>query len=116
VVDGSGFSRGNRLSARSIVGVLRSVLSDFGTCYEYASSLSVSGVDGTLGDRMGYPGLRREVRAKTGLLEGVTAISGIVHGASGDTMLFSIIINGFTCEAWRAHDLEHEILTIAARS
>jgi D-alanyl-D-alanine carboxypeptidase/D-alanyl-D-alanine-endopeptidase (penicillin-binding protein 4) len=116
VVDGSGFSRENRLSPRSIVAVIRRVLSDFATSYEYVSSLSVSGTDGTLGDRMGYPGLQGTVRAKTGLLDGVTAISGIMQTSSGEEVLFSIIVNGFACEAWRAHDLEHAILTIAARS
>jgi D-alanyl-D-alanine carboxypeptidase/D-alanyl-D-alanine-endopeptidase (penicillin-binding protein 4) len=116
VFDGSGFSRSNRLSPRSIVKVMRRAMSDFATSYEYASSLSVSGTDGTLGNRMGYPGLRRAVRAKTGLLDGVTAISGVLHTSSGEEWLFSIVINGFTCEAWRAHDLEHEILTVAVRS
>jgi D-alanyl-D-alanine carboxypeptidase/D-alanyl-D-alanine-endopeptidase (penicillin-binding protein 4) len=116
IVDGSGFSRENRLTPRALVLVLRRALSDFTMSYEYAASLSVSGTDGTLEDRMGYPGLRRAVRAKTGLLDGVTAISGIIETASGDQVLFSIMINGFTCEAWRAHDLEHAILTVASKA
>ncbi|MBN2564872.1 MAG: D-alanyl-D-alanine carboxypeptidase/D-alanyl-D-alanine-endopeptidase [Candidatus Eisenbacteria bacterium] len=116
VVDGSGFSRNNRLSPRDLVLVMKRGLSDFSMSYEYAASLSVSGTDGTLKDRMGYPGLMSEVRAKTGLLDGVTAISGIVNTASGEQVLFSIIVNGFTCEAWRAHDLEHAILAVASRA
>jgi D-alanyl-D-alanine carboxypeptidase/D-alanyl-D-alanine-endopeptidase (penicillin-binding protein 4) len=114
VADGSGFSRGNRLSARTIARVLRSGLADFGTSYEMAASLSVSGTDGTLEDRMGYPALAGSVRAKTGLLDGVTAISGVLETASGDQVLFSILVNGFSCEAWRVHDLEHAILTSIA--
>lgn len=115
LADGSGFSRDNRLSPRAIVRVMRRALLDFGSSYEYAASLSVSGIDGTLEDRMGYPGLRRAVRAKTGLLNGVTAISGLMETASGEEILFSIIVNGFACEAWHAHDLEHAILTAASR-
>lgn len=114
IVDGSGFSQSNRLSARAIAGVLRGGLLDFDTSYELAASLSVSGTDGTLEDRMGYSGLSGGVRAKTGLLDGVTAISGLLETVSGEEVLFSILVNGFACEAWRVHDLEHAILTSIA--
>lgn len=116
VIDGSGFSRGNRMTTRTLLTVLRDALSRFETSYEFVSALSVSGADGTLGDRMGFPGLERSVRAKTGLLDGVTAISGILRTVAGDEVFFSIITNGFECEAWMLHDLEHEILAHAARN
>ncbi len=111
VVDGSGLSRENRLSPRTIVRALETTLDDFGSSYEYVASLSVSGTDGTLEDRMGYAGVEGAVRAKTGLLDGVTAISGLMETLAGEEVLFSILVNGFDCEAWRAHDLEHAILT-----
>jgi D-alanyl-D-alanine carboxypeptidase/D-alanyl-D-alanine-endopeptidase (penicillin-binding protein 4) len=104
------------LTARAIVAVLRRALSDFATSHEFAASLSVSGTDGTLSDRMGYPGLEGAVRAKTGLLDGVTAISGVTRNASGEEILFSIMINGFDCEAWRVHDFEHSILAVIGGS
>ncbi len=110
VVDGSGFSRTNRLTPRAIVSVMRSVLTSFETSYEFGGSLSVSGRDGTLSDRMGYPDLEGAVRAKTGLLDGVTAISGVTVTNAGEEVLFSILVNGFGCEAWRSHDLEHAVL------
>lgn len=116
IVDGSGFSRDNRLTVRSLVRVMGEVTRQFETSYEFVASLSVSGVDGTLEDRMGFPGLRASVRAKTGLLDGVTAISGILRTVAGDEVLFSMISNGFECEAWRLHDVEHEILTHVART
>lgn len=110
VVDGSGFSRANRLSPRTIARVLRRALTTFETSYEFGGSLSVSGTDGTLSDRMGYPDLSGWVRAKTGLLDGVTAISGTMETRDGEDVIFSILINGFGCQAWRSHDLEHAIL------
>ena len=116
IEDGSGFSRDNRLTPRAIVAVMQQALSDFTTSYEFAASLSVSGTDGTLSDRMGYAELRSVVRAKTGLLDGVTAISGIMEDGSGEEVLFSIIVNGFECEAWRVHDFEHSILAVIRRS
>ncbi|MBD3368463.1 MAG: D-alanyl-D-alanine carboxypeptidase/D-alanyl-D-alanine-endopeptidase [Candidatus Eisenbacteria bacterium] len=110
VLDGSGFSRGNRLSPRVLVAVMRRALSTFETSYEFGGSLSVSGTDGTLSDRMGYPHLKRAVRAKTGLLDGVTGISGLMETLGGEEVLFSVLVNGFGCEAWRSHDMEHAIL------
>ena len=116
IEDGSGFSGDNRLTPRAIVAVIQQALSDFTTSYEFAASLSVSGTDGTLSDRMGYAELRSVVRAKTGLLDGVTAISGIMENGSGEEVLFSVIVNGFECEAWRVHDFEHSILAVIRRS
>ncbi len=116
IVDGSGLSREDRLTTRTLIRVLRASLDRFETSYEFAASLSVSGTDGTLNDRMGFPGLLGSVRAKTGLLEGVTAISGILRTVAGDKVLFSIITNGSTCEAWHLHDVEHEILAHVARN
>jgi len=115
VVDGSGFSRDNRLTTRNITRVMIDMMSDFEYGYEFIASLSVGGVDGTLSDRMGFPGLRGSVRAKTGLLNGVTAISGLLRTVYGGDVVFSIITNGSACEAWRLHDLEHEILAYVAR-
>jgi D-alanyl-D-alanine carboxypeptidase/D-alanyl-D-alanine-endopeptidase (penicillin-binding protein 4) len=116
IVDGSGLSRDDRLTTRTLARVIRSMLDEFETSYEFVASLSVSGVDGTLSDRMGFPGLRGSVRAKTGLLDGVTAISGLLRTVAGDQVIFSIITNGYSCEAWRLHDVEHEILAQVART
>jgi D-alanyl-D-alanine carboxypeptidase/D-alanyl-D-alanine-endopeptidase (penicillin-binding protein 4) len=116
IADGSGFSRENRLTVRTLTRTIRAATAEFEIAYEFIASLSVSGTDGTLEDRMGFPGLRSSVRAKTGLLDGVTAISGILKTVAGDEVLFSIITNGFECEAWRLHDVEHEILTHVART
>ncbi len=110
IADGSGLSRENRLTVRSLAGVIREMYADFGVGSEYLSSLSVSGTDGTLGDRMGFGGLTGALRAKTGLLDGVTAISGVMETVTGKRVLFSIIVNGWSCEAWKVHDMEHAIL------
>lgn len=110
IVDGSGLSRESRLTVRSLARVIREMYADFRVAPEYLSSLSVSGTDGTLGDRMGFGGLTGTIRAKTGLLEGVTAISGVMETMTGRRVLFSIIVNGWSCEAWKVHDMEHAIL------
>jgi len=50
------------------------------------------------------------VRGKTGLLNGVTALSGIVHTATRGDLVFSMITNGFEGEQRRAHEVEERVL------
>ncbi len=114
VADGSGLSRENRLSPRAILSVVRRMLGDFGAAPEYVSSLSVGGIDGTLARRMDESDLRGAVRAKTGLLDGVTAISGILHTTSRGDMLFSMITNGFDGEPREMHRIEERVLAALA--
>lgn len=110
VADGSGLSRENRLTTRTILSVVRRMLGDFGAAPEFVSSLSVGGIDGTLGRRMDENDLRGAVRAKTGLLDGVTAISGILHTRSRGGFLFSMIANGFDGEPREMHEIEERVL------
>ncbi len=77
--DGSGLSRYNLVSPEALVKIL-GWLQDNGVFLE---SLPVGSVDGTLSKR-----LNRRVRAKTGSLQGVRALSGYADGEC-----FSIIVN-----------------------
>jgi len=110
VADGSGLSRDNRLTGRTILLVLREMLGDYGAAAEFVSSLAVGGLDGTLARRLSDEGLRGAVRGKTGLLNGVTALSGIVHTATRGDLVFSMITNGFEGEQRRAHEVEERVL------
>jgi len=112
IADGSGLSHENRLSPRTIVRAIRTTLDDFDISYEFAASLSVSGTDGTLEGRMRGGDLERAVRAKTGLLDGVTAISGVMRTRAGEDVLFSIIVNCLACSATSSHELEYAILRL----
>jgi len=110
VADGSGLSRDNRLTTRMVVRVMRRMLADYGTAPEYLSSLSIGGIDGTLARRLGGGDLRGAVRGKTGLLNGVTSISGVLHTRSRGDLLFSMFTNGPEDEPRRAHEVETRVL------
>jgi D-alanyl-D-alanine carboxypeptidase/D-alanyl-D-alanine-endopeptidase (penicillin-binding protein 4) len=110
VADGSGLSRDNRLTTRTAVRVMRRMLADYGAAPEYLSSFSIGGIDGTLGRRLGGGGLRGAVRGKTGLLNGVTAISGVLHTRSRGDFLFSMFTNGPEDDPGRAHETEARVL------
>lgn len=91
VDDGSGLSRGNRISPDGMVRVLAY---DFGTAYreKFIASMSVGGVDGTLNNRFGGE-LKGRVFAKSGTIRGVSTLSGYLKAKSGQWYAFSILLN-----------------------
>lgn len=99
VLDGSGLSRYNLISARQFVEFLTWMHSQFNCCSEFVSALPISGVDGTLIDRMGRAGMKGKVRAKTGSMTGISSLSGYLTTNDGETLAFSILQNGFTGKA-----------------
>ncbi|HEX9841147.1 MAG TPA: D-alanyl-D-alanine carboxypeptidase/D-alanyl-D-alanine-endopeptidase [bacterium] len=92
LVDGSGLSRENHVSALFLVRLLNRVRADFSLRPEYINSLSVALTDGTLQYRNFPWRLRGRLRAKTGTLAGVSNISGYVQ-LQRDVVVFSFLIN-----------------------
>ena len=91
--NGSGLNDTNRFSARQLVTVLRGMWARFPLQPEYVVSLPVAGRDGTIRWRMdGTPAAGR-LRAKTGTLDGVVALSGYVQNAAGKVLAFAILVN-----------------------
>ncbi|MUL42141.1 D-alanyl-D-alanine carboxypeptidase/D-alanyl-D-alanine-endopeptidase [Streptomonospora sp. PA3] len=99
LVDGSGLARADRLSPATAVRLLERVRRRpwFDTWQE---ALPLAGatdrmVGGTLSRRMRDTPAAGNVRAKTGTLTGVSALSGYVTAADGELLVFSIINNGY---------------------
>jgi D-alanyl-D-alanine carboxypeptidase/D-alanyl-D-alanine-endopeptidase (penicillin-binding protein 4) len=92
LVDGSGLSRGNRVSARLLVSALRAADASFTFGPEFEASLPIAASDGTLRNRARI--VAGHVRAKTGHLDGVTSLSGFASLAGGGEAVFSLIVNG----------------------
>jgi D-alanyl-D-alanine carboxypeptidase/D-alanyl-D-alanine-endopeptidase (penicillin-binding protein 4) len=94
ILDGSGLSRSNRASAKSLVSALSYANKTDGAAWSNLSGLPVAGISGTLIDRyeIGEPG-RGTVRAKTGTLSKVVSLSGTLVDASGDLLIFTFIAN-----------------------
>lgn len=90
----SGLTRQNRLSANALVRVLDDMGSDFRLENEFLASLPISGIDGTLRNRMGQTGTKGWVRAKTGYIDGVVSLAGYVGRGNGERVSFAFIYNG----------------------
>jgi D-alanyl-D-alanine carboxypeptidase/D-alanyl-D-alanine-endopeptidase (penicillin-binding protein 4) len=93
LVDGSGMSRANRASPRSVARLLDGMRDrdDFQAFYD---SLPIAGKDGTLDGRMRGGPARGRCRGKTGTLTGVSALSGYCTTRGGRAIAFSILMNG----------------------
>ncbi len=108
--DGSGLSRQNRLSPRQIVAILASVYRDWTVFPEYVSALAEMGGEGSLEERMTDLKEAKTVRAKTGTLNGVSALSGYLQTKDGERLAFSILMNDLRCSNDRAQKLQDRIL------
>jgi D-alanyl-D-alanine carboxypeptidase/D-alanyl-D-alanine-endopeptidase (penicillin-binding protein 4) len=94
VADGSGMSRQNKLTPMLLAEWLAAMIKDPATGDRFMASLAEAGDEGTLARRFRGPALSNTVRAKTGYLSGVSAISGYVASpTSSRKVIFVIITN-----------------------
>lgn len=98
MVDGSGLSAANRVSARQLVETIRFV--DRGPHRaEWRASFPIGGVRGSLKSRFqsttATKALAPNIMGKTGLIDGVRSLSGIATTIDGKERYYSIVVNGF---------------------
>ena len=110
-INGSGLFGNTAFSARHMVTLLRGMADLNPPQPEFAASLAVNGVDGTLKRRM--KGMKRAmVRAKTGTLDGVVCLSGYFRFANGFDGVFSILINQIKGRPWAIWKIQDQILDV----
>lgn len=115
--DGSGLSHDNRLSAAQLVTLLGAQLRD-PSGELWLRTLSLAGVRGTVAGRLQGGDTVGRVHAKTGTLDGVVALSGVLdHRYDGQRYLFALLLNGSTdpLPARAAHDRIVEALAADRR-
>lgn len=108
IVDGSGLSSLDRLTAEALVGVIRSGANDPSIRAAFVGSLAVAGVSGTLSERLTT--LRGKVRGKTGTTNLACTLSGIVAGG----VAFAVLENGNPVPSWAARAAQDRFVSILA--
>ena len=91
--NGSGLNDTNRFSAHQLSTLLQAVWKRFPVASEFIASLGIAARDGTMRMRMEGTDAAGRLRAKTGTLEHVTALSGFVQSLGGERFVFSILVN-----------------------
>ncbi len=106
MADGSGMSRANRFTPRQVTTLLRHMYAHPAGA-EFVQSMPYGGEDmGSWKKRLADPPYAGNVYAKTGTLDGVSALSGYARALSGKTYAFSILCNQArsAADARRAQD------------
>jgi serine-type D-Ala-D-Ala carboxypeptidase/endopeptidase (penicillin-binding protein 4) len=112
MLDGSGLSRRNRTSTRDVVELLDG-MDESDVADEFRASLATAGRTGTLDERMRSTPARDRCRAKTGTLNGVSALAGYCDGQDGARTAFAFLMNGVTVTG--AHPLQDRMAAALAR-
>lgn len=109
IEDGSGLSRGNRISPRAFVKLLGHMQSNPATAETYLASLAEPGEAGTLKKRFADLKLRGKVHAKTGYILGVNCLTGYLIEPDR-TIAFSILTNDSKKSQWEIQQLIDKII------
>jgi D-alanyl-D-alanine carboxypeptidase/D-alanyl-D-alanine-endopeptidase (penicillin-binding protein 4) len=109
IVDGSGLSLLDRLTANALASLLEKAWSDPAVQPTLAAALPVAGISGTLEDRLRTPPARGHVIAKTGTTDEASSLSGYVP----ERFAFAVLQNGHPIASWwarRAQDRFAQVL------
>jgi D-alanyl-D-alanine carboxypeptidase/D-alanyl-D-alanine-endopeptidase (penicillin-binding protein 4) len=93
--NGSGLNDTNRFTPRQLAQLLKVMWDRFPLAPEYLSSVGIAGKDGTLRYRFEGSEAVGRLRAKTGTLENVSALSGYVQSVGGERFAFSVMVNDY---------------------
>lgn len=110
-LDGSGLSSGNRVSASTFVDILGHMAGS-PQWNVFWATLPEAGHRREL-SRMYSTPAAGNLRAKTGTIEGVSALSGVVKSEDGERLVFSILVNG-TPSTSRAKGVENRVGALLA--
>lgn len=117
IENGSGLFDANRISARALATVVRTMVQDPRLGPEFIAHLATGGVDGTLRGRFTDETARRVVRAKTGTLETVSTLTGVVLAPAGRSpVAFSVLVNRARGGLGNARRLQDSLVTEVVRS
>lgn len=107
--DGSGLSRYNLVSPAALARLLRVMWQRPGFAL-FRAALPVAATDGTMRARlMGTPAAGN-LRAKTGSLSSVRALSGYVENGDGETLIVALLVNGYSGPGDVAEGLEDRLV------
>ncbi len=116
ITNGSGLFDANRLSAHTLVKTLVQAYREPTTGGVFVEQLAVGGVDGTLKHRFSAFKKARSIRAKTGTLDRVIALSGFAFRPDGSSpVAFSLLVSGIAGKHAEVRQRVDELVSAVAR-
>lgn len=115
IVDGSGISRFDQITAASVNGVLETMYFDLRNFETFYNSLSHAGVDGTLRNRLSELPEGFTFKGKTGTLNSVIGLSGYLTSEDKDDLIVTILFE-FNRGSWNYYrNIQDEIILALAK-
>lgn len=114
ILEGSGLTRYNKVTADMYMKVLKFMYDDKFLFDYFLNSLSIAGKDGTLRNRMIGTSAEGNVYGKTGTLNSVSSLAGYVIDKDSEVIMFFIVMNGFGGNANKMHLIQDEICVLLA--
>ena len=111
--DGSGLSRHNLVTPEAVVQLYTYMGKHTRFSQAWRDSLTIGGVDGTLANRFRGTKAANNFRGKTGTIDQVSALSGYVTTASGQELVFSMIVNGVNENPARVRLIDEIVVDLA---
>ena len=103
LVDGSGLSRRDTISADATLAVLERMADPSGKS-PFVTGLPIAAVDGSLAGRMTGTAAAGNVRAKTGTMSNIRSLAGYLSTRDGERLAFVVLINNFEGTGANAND------------
>ncbi len=107
--DGSGASHYNLITPSNLVSLLAAMWKNFAVRNEFAATLPIAGVDGTLRGRMKGTPAEGVLHAKTGTISAVSTLSGYTTTADGEELAFSMMMQHFLGGSRAIHSIQDRI-------
>ena len=113
--DGQG-TRYNQITTNTLVNLLKAVYKKPELRILFMKTLPLSGIRGTLHDRMNDLNLKGKVYAKTGSMHDVSSLAGYIQKPSGDMFIFAMITNNYQGKIALLHSVEENLLRIVLKN
>ncbi len=116
LVDGSGLSRYNLTTVRTVFLTLAAMYHHPQLWSYLVKSLSIAGRDGTLERRMIGTAAENVVYAKTGTVSSVSSLSGVIETKGKNSLAFSMMMENFQASARSYRAVQDSIVTCIVRT
>jgi serine-type D-Ala-D-Ala carboxypeptidase/endopeptidase (penicillin-binding protein 4) len=112
IVDGSGLSYHNLITAFTITRLLATVRTDPTLFPLFYESLTIMGTDGTLRNRLKDTLAQERFRGKTGTLGGISSLSGYATTLNGETVICVMFFQNFADDSALFRKLQDDIIKL----
>lgn len=109
IANSAGLSRDGRITARQLAAILGAAWNS-PHMPEYASSLALAGLDGTMRNRFRRSPAAGRMHLKTGRLDDVSAVAGYVTAASGQRLIAVVLVNAPGAHRGPGEELQDALL------